>query len=81
MVKEKKFVVDVESLRGEQLNILEAIYKEGEKHIREFHERAKAFKYPERRVKCFDTVYYEQVMPIIVEILRNHKETRKLQNV
>lgn len=70
---EKTFVVDKEKLKGEQLVVLRAIQKAGQKHLSYYHESMAAFQHPERRVKTFDTVYYEEVMPIVIDILRNYE--------
>lgn len=69
---EEKFKVDVDALRAEQISVLKAIYKEGVKHLQYYHDSQAAFKHPELRVKTFDTKYYEEVLPIIIDILRNH---------
>ena len=73
---EEKFKVDVDALRAEQLSVLKAIYKEGMKHIQYYNDSMAAFKHPELRVKTFDTKYYEEVLPIIVEILRQSSKEK-----
>jgi hypothetical protein len=73
-VVQKQFVVDIEKLKAEDINRLKNLYKEGEKHLKYYNESMSVFKYPERRVKTYDTVYYEQVMPIIIDIIRNYEE-------
>jgi|JI9StandDraft_1071089.scaffolds.fasta_scaffold00044_65 hypothetical protein len=60
----------IEHLAEQQIKVLKAIKKEGEKHLKYFYETMKYFTYPERRLKCFDTNYYEEALPRIEEILR-----------
>jgi hypothetical protein len=71
---EKKFIVDIEKLKTEDINRLRNLYKEGEKHLKYYYETMSAFKNPERRVKTYDTAYYEEVMPIVMSIIRNYEE-------
>lgn len=69
---EEKFKVDIEKLRVEQISVLKAIYREGIKHISYYHKSMAAFRNPELRVKTFDTKYYEEVLPIIIDIFQNN---------
>ena len=65
----------IEQLPVQNFKVLRAIKKEGEAHMRYFEQTMSAFKFPERRVKTFDTLYYESVLPVINEILQQHKKT------
>jgi len=69
---QEKFKIDVEGLRQEQISVLKAIYKEGTRHLHYYHSSMSCFKYPEKRVKTFDTKYYEDVLPIVIDILMNN---------
>jgi hypothetical protein len=71
MAVERKFIVDVDKLRSEQISVLKAIYKEGTAHLDYYYRTMSAFSNPENRVKTFDTKYYEDVLPIIIDILKN----------
>lgn len=64
----------IDQLPSQSIKVLRAIKKEGEKHMKYFHSTMGAFKYPERRVKAFDTTYYENALPIIDEILTRKNE-------
>jgi len=70
-VKEK-FKINIESLRSSQINVLKAIKKSGEAHLKYYHETMSAFKNPEKRMKCHDTKYFEEVLPIVNEILEEY---------
>lgn len=73
------FVVDVDKLKAEQISILKAVYKAGDKHMKYYYSTMNAFKHPELRVKTFDTQYYEQAMPEIAKILQEY-DKRKSQD-
>lgn len=61
--------LDLNNITHEQLISLRAQYKEGVKHLKYFEDSKKFFKFPEKRLKTFDTVHYERVIPEIKEIL------------
>jgi hypothetical protein len=65
-----KFKVDIEKLKTQNISVLKAVLREGERHLRYYYSTMSVFKHPESRVKTQDTVYYEEVVPIIVEILQ-----------
>lgn len=65
-----KEAIAIEKLQDQQLNVLRAIKKEGEKHLKYFYSTMKHFKFPEKRMKCFDTTYYEEALPVIERVLR-----------
>lgn len=52
--------IDINKLTPEQIFSLEAQYQQGQKHLKYFADTMKHFKYPERRMKTFDTMYYEK---------------------
>lgn len=52
------------------VSVLRAIKREGEKHLQYFYSTMKHFQFPERRLKCFDTLTYERVLPKVERILR-----------
>ena len=61
-------------LPDQQIKILKAIKREGEKHLKYYYDTMKHFKFPEKRLKCFDTKYYEDALPHIERILREKSE-------
>lgn len=69
-----QFTVDINRLKQEQVSVLKAIYKAGDKHMKYFHSTMGAFKFPDRRMKTFDTCYYERVLPEIAKILREYEQ-------
>lgn len=66
--------VDIAQLPEQQIKILKAIKREGEKHLKYYYDTMKHFKFPEKRLKCFDTKYYEDALPHIERILREKSE-------
>jgi mannitol/fructose-specific phosphotransferase system IIA component (Ntr-type) len=69
-----KHNVPVDKLKDVPVPLLKAIRKAGEKHLAYYSKTMSVFKHPEKRVKAFDTKYYEEVLPIIKEILDNKTE-------
>lgn len=63
-------IPDLEHLTDMDVRVLRAIKREGERHLRSYYETMKHFQFPERRLKCFDTVMYERVLPRVERILR-----------
>jgi hypothetical protein len=78
-VQDKYKVPPIETLQGMQISILKAIYKEGEKLLKYYNTTMSVFKHPELRVKTHDTKYYEEVMPIIAKVLREHEQLKKVK--
>ena len=74
---QEKFAVDIDKLRTEQISVLKAIYREGQKHLKYFSATMSAFTYPEKRIKTFDTKYYEEVLPEIARILKQHEQLKR----
>lgn len=68
--------VDITKLPEQEIKILKAIKREGERHLKYFYDTMKHFTHPERRVKCFDTKYYEDALPHIERIFRERNETK-----
>lgn len=68
------FTVDLDRLRQEQVSVLKAIYRAGDRHMKYYHDTMSVFKFPERRIKTFDTCYYERVLPEIAKILREYEQ-------
>ena len=68
--------VDIAQLPEQQIKILKAIKREGEKHLKYYYDTMKHFKFPEKRLKCFDTKYYEDALPHIERILREKSEIK-----
>lgn len=62
--------IEVDKLTPDQIFSLQAQYQEGVKHLKYFNDTMKHFKFPERRMKTFDTVYYEKNLPFIEKALR-----------
>ncbi len=73
IVGNDKFAIDIDNLKQSQDMVLRAIYREGEKHLKYFASTMTAFKNPKNRVVTHDTVYYQEVMPIIIAILRERE--------
>jgi hypothetical protein len=73
-----KFEIDVEQLKQEQVSVLKSMKMEAEKHLNYFNSTMHAFSNSENRVKCFDTVYYEEVLPIIDKILNEHEFRKRI---
>lgn len=74
-VKEK-FKINIESLRAMQINVLKAIKKSGEAHLKYYYGTMSAFKNPEKRMKCHDTMYFEEVLPIVDGILKEYQNKK-----
>jgi hypothetical protein len=68
---QERLNVPVEQLNEVPINLLKAIKKAGERHIAYYYKTMSMFKYPEKRIKTFDTEYYEKVLPLIKVILEN----------
>lgn len=68
-IQEQFKVLRPEELKTMELKILGAIYREGVRHLQYYAETQRHFKNPELRLKTFDTVYYEQMLPQIIPIL------------
>ncbi len=76
MVTANKFKVDPSHLQDQQVSVLKALYREGDRHMKYYHSTMGAFKFPEKRMKCFDTKYFEEVMPMIEDILKQHAQLK-----
>lgn len=76
-VQEKYKIPPIETFQEMQISVLKAKYKEGEKHLKYYYSTMSVFKYPEKRMKTFDTKYYEEVLPIIAKILREYEQLKK----
>jgi len=61
--------LDIDNITEEQLLSLKAQYEEGVNHLQYFNDTMKHFRFPEKRMKTFDTVHYERVIPQIKQIL------------
>jgi hypothetical protein len=56
-------MIEVDKLTPDQIFSLEAQYQAGLDHMKYFNDTMKHFKFPERRLKTFDTKYYEKNLP------------------
>lgn len=65
----EKFKVNLGELDSMQVTQLRLRLREGEKHLKYYHSTMSAFKHPEKRMKCQDTKYYEEVVPYIKKLL------------
>lgn len=63
-------LTEIQSLAEQQVKVLRAIKKEGERHMEYFDSTMSAFKNPQARIKCFDTLYYEKALPYIDQLLK-----------
>lgn len=70
-------MVNIESLRSLDISVLKLTLKTGRDHLKYFQESMSAFRFPEKRMKCHDTVYYERVVPEIEEIIREYESRKK----
>jgi hypothetical protein len=70
----KVYRVEVDQLKDLDIAIIKSVYREGERHLKYYHSTMHIFKNPEKRIKTYDTLYYEQVMPFVIDILRNRGE-------
>lgn len=66
--------IDISSLKEEQIFSIEVQYQEGKKHMKYFNDTMKNFKFPERRMKTNDTIYYETNMPEWERVLKQLKK-------
>lgn len=72
-----KYIVDIDKLKQEHVSVLRAIQKEGLEHMKYYNSTMGAFSSPENRVKCHDTIYYEEVLPIIKNVLDEYERRQK----
>lgn len=63
-------MIEAEKLTPEQIFSLQAQYEVGTAHMKDFNDKLKFFKYPERRMKTFETVHYETHLPEIEQVLK-----------
>lgn len=68
-----KFKIDLNNLHQEKLSRLKQVQKAGYKHLEYYNNTMAAFQFPERRIKCHDTIWFEEVLPIITKILKSHE--------
>jgi hypothetical protein len=80
-IKEKFKIPEIETLKQEQIMVLKKINREGIRHLKYYHSTMDAFRFPELRVKTQDTVYYEEVLPIIAKILMEHESIKQQKQV
>lgn len=66
----QKYTVNLDEIRSQELSILKATYDAGVAHLEYFRKTMSFFKNPELRLKCYDTLYYEQVIPTVISILK-----------
>lgn len=74
-VKEK-YRVNIEKLRELPVSILKTVQREGIKHMKYYNDTMAAFKFPERRIKCYDTKYFEETLPEIEKILIEYEQLK-----
>lgn len=72
-----KFKVDIESLQSLQIASLRNLKKVGENHLKRYADTMSAFRFPERRLKCHDTIYYEKMIPEVNRILEEFDKIKK----
>ena len=72
-----KFKIDIETLPSMSLLVLKATLKTGRAHLKSYRDTMSAFRFPEKRMKCHDTIYYETVVPEIERILAEHEKLKK----
>lgn len=66
-----KLVIDEHNLTPEEIFSYKAQYEVGTEHMKYWHDTMKHFKYPERRIKTFDTVSHETRLPEITRALKS----------
>ncbi len=64
-------MIEVDKLTPEEIISLKAQYKLCIEHIKYFNDTMKHFKYPEKRIKTFDTMFYEKNIPEIRQALQS----------
>lgn len=74
---QEKFKIDIDKLPSMSVMVLKATLKTGREHLKNFQTTMSAFKFPEKRLKCHDTIYYETVVPIIENILVEYEKLKK----
>lgn len=72
-----KIPTDLSDLSKLDLKVLRNIKRAGEKHLKQYYATMSVFQYPERRMKCFDTLAYERVLPKIERILREQDDNEE----
>ena len=60
--------LDSSNLSEEQMIAMKAHLREGRKHLKYFKESERHFKFPELRLKTFDTVQFEKTVPELERI-------------
>ncbi len=72
-----KFKLDVDNISKDQIMILKKFKREADKHLHYFYSTMGAFKNPELRVKCFDTLEFEQLLPEVSSIINQFENKTK----
>lgn len=81
LTPQQKFKIDnISSLSREQVMSMRAYQKAGEEHLKYFYATNNVFKHPELRVKCFDTLEFEELLPKVKKILMNFDLIASLPN-
>jgi hypothetical protein len=71
MYKDATCQIDLENLDQVEIGVLKQVFKNGTAHLKYFFETNIHFKFPERRMKTADTVYYEKVIPIVAKRIKD----------
>lgn len=66
----KKYNIDLNKLHDTQISVLKRVEREGQKHLKYFYSTMDVFEFPDKRVKCHDTIWFEEVLPIIQDALK-----------
>lgn len=67
-----KYNIDVDNLQNTQVSVLRRVQRDAIAHIKYFYDSMSAFKYKERRVKCHDTKWFEEMLPIVSKVLKEY---------
>jgi hypothetical protein len=75
LYKDQTVQINLDNLDQLQIGNLKQVMKAGEAHLKYFEDTMKHFKFPERRMKTDDTIYYEKVLPIVRRKIRELETT------
>lgn len=72
-----KIPTNLDDLSALDVKVLRNIKRVGERHLKHYYATMSIFKHPELRMKCFDTLAYERVLPKIERILREQNDQQE----
>lgn len=75
-VREEKFKIDISKIGELGIAVARRYKKIAEEHLLYYYKTMEVFSNPVARIKCHDTVYFEEILPIVNNIIAEH-ESRK----